>query len=320
MNTASQEAAKTSTPVQPFVEVVEVWTPDAASGALTLESGVFGGHAEFEQKARQTSFAKGEGLPGKAWADGKPVVLNGFHGTYFLRAEEAARSGLTTAVAIPAFNGAALTGVLVLFCSDNEERIGAVEVWREDTAQSGVLSLEDGYYGAAKHFEWVSRRTQFPRGQGLPGAVWSSGAAILLRDLGGSYRFVRAESAGAAGITTGLGLPVEGPDKSLSVVTLLSARGTPIARRFELWDAIGGGSSAGEFKLADGICAIEGPLWETERKVAPWQGPIGKVAGSGAPFAHEADGATSLPPGYASVVATPIHRKGRLAQIAAWYF
>lgn len=319
MQEAQTAAAKQQIP--PFIEVVEVWTPDEESGRLKLASGFFGGRDAFAEKSAKMSFAKGEGLPGKAWGDGRPVVLNGFHGTYFVRAEEAAEAGLSTAVAIPAFEHGELTGVLVLFCADQDARVGAVEVWREDPGQDGVLVLEDGYYGAAEHFEWVSRRTQFPRGQGLPGGVWASGAAMLLRDLGGSYRFVRAESAGAAGITTGLGVPVETAGGELVVVTLLSARGAPIARRFELWNAVGGsGPDAGDFVLSDGVCEVEGPLWGGERKVSPWEGPVGQVAGGGAPLAKAGAGVTGLPPGYSSIVAAPIFRKGRLAQIAAWYF
>lgn len=305
--------------LRPFVEAVEVWTPDEKTGRLTLASAVYGPHEKFAEISAGISFAKGEGLPGKAWEEQRPVVLNGFHGTYFLRAEPAAQSGLTTAVAIPAFAGARLTGVLVLFCSDRDARVGAIEVWRPDPGQEGVMRLDDGYYGAASHFEWVSRRTQFPRGQGLPGGVWAAGAAMLMRDLGSSYRFLRAESAGAAGITTGLGLPVETPGDTY-VVTLLSARGTPIARRYEVWDTVGGsGPDAGDFVLKDGVCAEEGGLWEKDRKVSPWEGPIGQAAGAAAPYAR-GDGAAGLPKGYASVVAAPIHRGMRLVQIAAWYF
>lgn len=318
--TRDADAAATARP-GPFIEVIEVWTPDESGERLTLASGIYGAHDDFAAITQGMSFAKGEGLPGKAWGDGQPIVLNGFKGTYFQRTEPAAASGLTTAVAIPSFAGDVLKGVLVLFCSDDKERIGALEVWREDPAQPGVLRLDDGYYGAAKHFEWISHRTQFPRGQGLPGGVWASSSAMLLRDLGASYRFVRSESAGAAGLTTGLGLPVETPGGELMVATLLSARSTPIAWRFELWDVSGAPGEAGcEATLVDGICEREGPLWEEPRTIAAWQGPIGEAAGSGAPVARSDAASVGLPAGYEAVVATPLYRKGRLAQIAAWYF
>ena len=303
-----------------FIEVTEVWTPDEATGKLTLASGVYGDLQGFAEASGETSFAKGEGLPGKAWAEGRPVVLNGFRGSYFKRTEAAEAAGLTAAVAIPVFAGEALKGVIVQLCAGDGERIGAIEIWHEIKDQPGVLELFDGYYGAAEHFEWISKRTQFPRGQGLPGGCWASGAAMLLRDLGGSFRFIRAESAGKAGLTTGLGMPVETP-AGLYVMTLLSARATPLARRFELWDAVGGsGKDGGDFALVDGLCENEGPLWGSGRRISPWQGPVGRVAATAAPLALGDAEAAGLPEGCRAVTAMPIHRQGRLAQIAAWYF
>lgn len=220
------------TPTKTFVEVSEVWIPEG--DRLVLGGGNYGALGAFEEASRRASFGLGEGLPGKAWSDEKPVVLKAFDGSYFKRTEAAKEAGLTSAVAIPVFAGSKLKAVLVVLCSDSEERIGAIEVWAE---KNGLLHLDDGYYGAAKHFEWVSQHTQFPKGQGLPGGVWSSETPILMRDLGSGYRFIRAESAGKAGLTTGLGLPIPAPSGQTHVLTLLTALGTPIARRFEIWDA-----------------------------------------------------------------------------------
>lgn len=302
-------------PVKPFVQVAEVWVPEG--DRLVLGGGDYGDLAVFAEVSRQESFAKGEGLPGKAWAEARPVVLKGFDGSYFKRREAAADAGLTAAVAIPVFAGTVLKAVLVVLCSDDGERTGAIEVWSED---GGLLMLDDGYYGAARHFEWVSQHTHFPRGQGLPGGVWAAETPILMRDLGTGYRFIRAESAGKAGLTTGLGLPIPAPLHRTFVLTLLSARGTPIARRFEIWDArearVGAAKAA---VLADGICARHGPLWseEVERRLNAWQGVIGQVLGTGLPIA--ASGTPGLPEGYGSVVALPIYRGGELSHIVAWY-
>ena len=303
------------TAAKPFVQVSEVWVPEG--DRLVLGGGSYGSLAAFEEASRRESFARGEGLPGKAWAEARPVVLKEFDGSYFKRTEVAKAAGLTSAVAIPVFDGAKLKAVLVTLCSDDGERIGAIEVWAE---KDGMLNLDDGYYGAAKHFEWVSQHTQFPRGQGLPGGVWSSGTPILMRDLGSCYRFIRAESAGKAGLTTGLGLPIPVPGGDSHVLTLLSARGTPLARRFEIWDArkakVG---SVNEAVLIDGICATEGPLWseETEKRAKPWAGLIGQVLGTGIPLA--AAGVPGIPAGYESVVALPIYQSGEMSHVIAWY-
>ncbi|MGR3367124.1 MAG: GAF domain-containing protein [Sagittula sp.] len=303
--------------VKPFIQVTEVWVPK--DGTLELAAGSYGDLSAFEEASRRTSFAEGEGLPGKAWAEKRPVVLKGFDGSYFKRIEPATEAGLTTAVAIPVFAGTELKAVLVVLCGDDENRTGAIEIWAE---QDGLLMLDDGYYGAAKHFEWVSQHTHFPKGQGLPGGVWSAQAPMLLRDLGSGYRFIRADSAGKAGLTTGLGLPISVPGGVTYVLTLLSARGTPIAHRFEMWDAraerVGAEPSA---VLADGICAREGALWtgeaEPEKRVKAWHGLIGRALGTGVPVVES--GTPALTAGYDTMVALPIHKDGKVSHVVAWY-
>lgn len=298
-----------------FIEVAEVWVPEGDK--LVLKKGSYGTLTDFAAVSHQTSFDKGEGLPGKAWAEERPVVLKGFEGSYFMRTEAATAAGLTAAVAIPIFDGKKLNSVLVVMCSDDAERIGAIEVWASNAT---TLTLEDGYYGAAKHFEWVSQHTEFPRGQGLPGGVWAASTPMLMRDLGGSYAFIRSESAGKAGLTTGLGMPVPTPSESAYILTLLSALGTPIARRFEIWDARAAKvGAANDAVLIDGICSREGPLWSDEnpRRISAWQGLIGQVLGDGLPVLSSGSPLTTN--GYDSMVAMPIYQNGELAHVVAWY-
>ncbi len=304
-------------PVKTFVQASEVWIPQG--DRLVFSTGDYGDLAEFAAVSGKESFACGEGLPGKAWAEGRPVVLKGFEGSYFKRTEAAKAAGLTSAVAVPVFDGATLKAVLVVLCGDDENRTGAIEVWHQEDE---ILKLDDGYYGAAKHFEWVSKHTQFPRGQGLPGGVWAAATPLLLRDLGTGYRFIRSEAAGKAGLTTGLGLPVPVPGDAAYVLTLLSARGTPLARRFEIWDARSAVVGAKkEAVLIDGICAREGRLWvdETEepRRVTAWSGVVGRVLGSGVPIVEGKQ--PGLAAGYDTMVALPIHRDGEISHIVAWY-
>ena len=309
----------TETLTDTFIQVTEIWLPQGDT--LVHGAGDYGGLSDFEDASRRVEFPKGEGLPGKAWAEGRPVVLKGFDGSYFKRTEAAKAAGLTSAVAVPVFNGDKLKAVLVVLCGDDDRRTGAIEVWHE---ADGLLMLDDGYYGAARHFEWVSQHTHFPRGQGLPGGVWSSGTPMLMRDLGSGYRFIRADSAGKAGLTTGLGLPIPVPGGETHVLTLLSARGTPIARRFELWDARPEkvGRSEPNAILTDGICDRQGALWtddtrEQPRRVAANQGIIGKVLATGLPVVTS--GKPSLTESYDKMVAMPIYRDGSIAHVVAWY-
>lgn len=308
---------KIDTPTDTFIQVAEVWVPK--DGVLVYAAGDAGSLSAFEEASRGTRFAKGEGLPGKAWAEARPVVLKTFDGSYFKRTEAAKEAGLSAAVAVPVFDGDTLKAVLVVLCGDDAGRIGAIEAWTAN--RDGLLVLDDGYYGAAEEFAFVSQHTSFPRGQGLPGGVWAADAPILMRDLGSGYKFVRASAAGKAGLTSGIGLPVRVPGGTPYVLTLLSALGTPIARRFEIWAVKRGGKAV----LIDGICEREGALWRDDgdgtRAEAPkaeaWKGPIGQVLGAGLPVVQR--GAGGLPAGYGAFVGLPCYGGGAMTHIVAWY-
>lgn len=310
----------TETQIDTFIQAAEVWVPEG--DRLIYADGDYNGLSGFEEASRQTRFVHGEGLPGKAWAEMRPVVLKAFDGSYFKRAEAAKEAGLTSAVAIPVFDEAVLKAVLVILCSDDSIRIGAIEAWTDDG--SGMLHLADGYFGAAEEFEFVSRHTHFPKGQGLPGAVWASQAPILMRDLGSGYKFIRASAAGKAGLTTGLGVPVSVPGDKPYILTLLSALGTPIAGRFEIWDARAT-SRVGKAVLSDGICEREGALWRNDGDVshsdAPvataWKGAVGKVLGSGLPVVMRSG--AGLPAGYTTFIGLPVYRDGEMTHIVACY-
>lgn len=312
----------TQTGVETFIQVAEVWVPE--EDRLVYAAGDYNGLDAFEAASRHSSFAKGEGLPGKAWAEARPIVLKAFDGSYFQRTDAAREAGLTAAVAIPVFDGAKLLAVLVVLCGDDTVRTGAIEVWTRD--DGGMLKLDDGYYGAAEEFEFVSRHTHFPRGQGLPGGVWASDTPILMRDLGAGYKFIRASAAGKAGLTTGIGFPVPVPGDTPYILTLLSALGTPIARRFEIWDARAARmGKSGNAVLVDGVCERAGALWtdagdglNAEAPTArPWKGVIGQVLGSGLPVV--ARQTVGLPEGYSAFVGLPVHRNGGISHIVAWY-
>lgn len=298
-----------------FILATEVWAPGPSGDVLLRVDGVYGPLEDFGAVAEEHGFSRGEGLPGRAWKEGRPIVMTDLSNPAFLRRDAAEEAGLAAAAAIPVFSGPMLKGVLVLFCGRDEEHVGAIEVWRGDDA---TMTLDGGFYGAATAFREVSEATTFQRGQGLPGGVWGAGAPILMRDLGSSAGFVRSASARAAGLTTGLGFPVATPSGVPYVVTLLSGRATPIARRFEIWDATPArpGRPAAA-TLADGLCDVEGPLWRAERSLAAWQGPVGRALATGAPVA-EVNPAGALR--HAGMVALPLHSHGEVTRVVAWYF
>lgn len=144
---------------------------------------------------------------------------------------------------------------------------------------------------------------------------------MLMRDLGAGYGFLRSEHASAAGLTTGLGVPIPTPTGGAYVLTLLSARATPIARRFELWDvAPGKGGRNSPATLTDGLCETEGALWGVERRVEPWQGAVGRTMATGAPVAEATPAAAPGAPRHAGMVALPIHAHGEVTRVVAWFF
>ncbi len=309
-------AARSAPRGRTFIRVTEVWTPDPETGLLVPSSGIYGGLDAFAAISGKETFAKGEGLPGKAWAEGRPIVLKDFRGSYFKRTEAAEAAGLTAGIAMPVFNGETLMGVVTFLFGDDAAHVGAVEVWAQ---QGSDLALADGYFGTADYFGWISRHTRFPKGQGLPGTVLATGAPVLFRDLGYSHRFIRFEGAAEAGITMGLGLPVPAPGGSTHVVTLLSALGTPIARQFEIWRR---SPERGDYGFAEGMTETGGTLFDGPQppRFTPGQGLLGQVAETGVPVASADGAATAGVRGLGALVAVPVFRDGKVAEIAVWFF
>jgi len=155
-----------------FIKAIEIWIPDRERTQLELGSGLYGTLTDFKTASEWQHFAYGEGLPGKAWAEGHPIVLTKFEHSCFRRTEVAHQSGLTCGIALPIFSGDFLMAVVVFLCGDDDEQIGAIEVWRNDPAAGDLLRVMDGYYGKLEQFEKVSRQLQMPKGQGLAGMAW----------------------------------------------------------------------------------------------------------------------------------------------------
>ena len=124
----------------------------------------------FAKFSENTLFAFDEGLPGKAWAAGHPIILTKLSNSGFKRADEAKQVGLTCGVALPVFAGERPMAVLVLFFGNDAKHVGAIELWHNDPEASHEIELVDGYYGTADMFEFNSRHTKFPRGFKLQAA------------------------------------------------------------------------------------------------------------------------------------------------------
>ena len=247
-----------------FIRVVELWVPDRTRTRLE-----FGGclaseeYSEFKAVSENALFAYDEGLPGKAWASGHPVILTKFSNSYFKRTDEAIEAGLTCGVALPVFAGEFLMAVMVLFCGDDEKHVGAIELWHNDPEKSHEMGLVDGYYGTADMFEFNSRHTKFPRGFGLPGRAWKAGMPLIIKDLHNAKSFLRWEEASEIGINCGVGIPYTTSSDQTWVMTFLSAQATPIARRFEIWVP---NPSRTELVFQSGDCSKDADLARSMRQ------------------------------------------------------
>lgn len=307
-----------------FIRATEVWVPGGDRSTLELGAGLYGEATRFGASSRDVVFKRGEGLPGTAWAAGHPIILRSFEGSYFQRTEAAHADGLTSGIALPIFAGDFLTAVLVLFCGDDAEHAGAIELWRNQPP-SADMRLADGYYGSTGDtFETVARHVSLRRGSGLPGLAWQHGAPVFMADLGHASGFLRADSAERVGINRGFGFPCSSTSADIWVMTFLSALGTPIVRRFEAWDP-----DAAHKRLVrgGGFCERNGMLDEPSAGLSLefGDGAIGRAALTGVPAlvgtlaGEPVVGADASAAGLTSLVAIPVITAGRLKSVMALY-
>lgn len=309
-----------------FIRAVEYWLPAGDRSQLEFGGALYGSARRLAAVSPRMVFGRGEGLPGRAWELGHPLVFRQLEVPSFRRAEAARADGLTCGIAVPMFGGEFLSSVLVIFCGDDEAHAGAIEVWHNDPSASKDMTLADGYYGTTgEAFELTSRRMGFRRGHGLPGMAWDSGLPVFIDDLGHSARFLRADDARRVGINRGFALPCSTPGADHWVLAFLSALATPIVRRFEVWQP---DAARERMCRSSGFCETAGALGGAPDgpSVARGQGSVGMTLLTGVPAvgpdvgAEPATGAEARRAGLGSMVAIPLLRDGRLQATVAWYF
>lgn len=308
-----------------FIRVTEVWIPNRDGSQLELGSGSYSKLTSLRDLSINMTFAYDEGLPGKAWACGHPIILKQLERSYFKRAEAAQRLGLTCGIAIPIFAGDFIKGVVVFLCAEDDQHVGAIELWSNTLAGSMQINLHDGYYGSAEMFEWLSSKTSFLKGEGLPGTAWQENLPVLITNLTQADAFARRAGATQIGLQKGIALPFMAGEQAY-VITLLSSRLTPIARRIEIWRP-----NAAQDRLifingeCDDVAGFDRAY--SQLGISRGDGVIGRVWLSGIPLVSTV--AVPLPSvadlnaesdGLHTVVAIPLIHNGRLTSIVAWYF
>jgi hypothetical protein len=309
-----------------FIRVVELWVPDRTRTRLEFGGSLCSDEfSEFRTLSENTLFAYNEGLPGRAWASGHPIVLTEFANSYFKRTDEAKEVGLTCGVALPVFAGEFLMAVMVLFCGDDEKHVGAIELWHNNPEISHEMGLVDGYYGTADMFEFNSRHTKFPRGYGLPGRTWKAGMPLIVKDLHNSKRFLRWEEASEIGINCGVGIPYKTSSDQTWVMTFLSAQATPIAERFEIW-VPNAARSALVFQSGDCSRQTDLDALYASKSIGKGEGSIGGAWATGMPaigedLRHDESivASLALASGMNQIIVLPVIENALLKAVLAWY-
>jgi hypothetical protein len=298
-----------------FIKATEIWEPNRERTELTLVKGLYGTLKKFEDVSQAMTFTYDEGLPGKAWAQKHPIVLTDLSEAYFKRTEIADEFGLTAAIALPIFCGEYLNAVVVFFCGDSDDHAGAIELWSSVEGRRNELGLVDGYYGTMDEFAWISKSIKIMKGQGLPGVVWNTGMPLLLDDLANSGTFMRASKALKEGITTALAMPAWIDSSDAYIMSFLSAKGTPIARKFEIWVP---DHAAGVMRFEHGYSDTQEDLKARYEgvTVTKQEGTLGMVWKNGHPLLTEDTGGDD----YDALLAIPLLEQGFLKAVVLFCF
>jgi hypothetical protein len=307
-----------------FIRIAEVWVPTKDRLQLQLGDGLYGALGELRAISERTRFGRGEGLPGLAWAAGHPIILADFRGSWLAGASP--ETGLASAVALPVFAGEYLMAVAVLVCGPDDSAVGAIELWHNDPDKSHDMRLVSGCYENAEAFAFDARHTRFLRGYGLPGRAWKSRMPLIVKDLFNSQSFLRWEQAVGIGINRGLGIPYAHASGRTWIVSFLSARDTPMARRFEIWVP---NETREALVFQSGDCDHTAELATTyaQARIAKAEGFIGQAWLTGIPVLRDdiaadtsAAGRSASAAGRGAVMATPFIQAGELKAVVAWYF
>jgi GAF domain len=309
-----------------FIRIAEIWVPTKDRMQLEFGGGLYGPLDEFRATSVGMRFGFDEGLPGRAWATGHPVIVTDFEKSHFKRGAVAKAAGLTCGVALPIFAGDFLLAVMVLLCGGGDAHIGAIELWHSDLVASYDLRLADGYFGAADTFEFNARHTKFPRGYGLPGRAWKANMPTIEKDLLNSKSFLRSQQAVEIGINRGLGIPYLHASGHTWVVTFLSALDTPIARRLEIW-VPNEARDALIFHSGDCDQNTQLAIDHQNTRIGKQDGIIGRVWLTGIPAVLDncADdpsplGRSAAAAGMKALLAMPFIHACQLKAVIAWYF
>ena len=123
--------------------------------------------------------------------------------------------------------GEAAPRILQLICERTGWEIGAI--WRVDNPSDLLrcVAFWQPESFPASEFEKLTHETEFARGAGLPGRVWTDRHPIWIANLEADTNFPRLESAQGAGLRSALGFPVLLEGEVLGVIEFFSREPRP---------------------------------------------------------------------------------------------
>jgi PAS domain S-box-containing protein len=142
-------------------EYGELWGVDPADGKLTCLELWHEDLPQFDALATQTRqfrFGPGEGLPGRVWQSGEPVVIAelatdpGFRWT-----RSALAAGIVSALGFPIFSGNRITGVMAFMsCQPLEREVGLLDMLKTIGSQVGQFMARKTLQEELKRFVSLS--------------------------------------------------------------------------------------------------------------------------------------------------------------------
>ena len=126
-----------------------------------------------------------------------------------------------------------LSGRLVRRANQPRRYVRGVEVWEPNEDHSRLLLTQSSYRDADAMAD-ISKDLSFAIDEGLPGDVWKTRMPVIYRRLT-SGPFRRTAAAAAAGLTTGVGIPIFCESNVVSIVLLLLDGGESLKTVIEHW-------------------------------------------------------------------------------------
>lgn len=159
---------------------VEIWhNQQGSSNELQLLNGFYGTLDEFEWISRRLTIMRGRGLPGVAWDEESPVIMEDLASTSsFLRAKHAAKAGITTGLSIPFFETRNKVEVLTLLSAQGASLAKSFEIWMPDS-ESDTIKYDQGFSFVGENLAETYQGLSFAQGEESRGYCWQTGLPVI---------------------------------------------------------------------------------------------------------------------------------------------